>query len=173
MSAILALDLGTRTGFALWLDGRVQSGVVEFRPGRHEGAGMQFVRFRGWLERLHADTGGLGQVVYEEVRRHLGTDAAHLYGGFWATLTAWCQERRVPFLGVPVGAIKRYATGRGNADKPAMLAAAQAKLGYAGTDDNEADALWLLAYARYEFLGEPSGLGPAGHGPRAEHERPR
>ena len=38
---ILALDLGTRTGWAvLPRSGRIPSGVTEFRPGRFEGAGM-------------------------------------------------------------------------------------------------------------------------------------
>lgn len=144
---ILALDLGTRTGFALLLDGRVQSGVNEFRPGRHEGAGMQFVRFRGWLDGLHRAT-GLTAVYYEEVRRHRGTDAAHTYGAFWGTLTAWCQEHGVPFAGVPVGAVKKFATGKGNSDKTAMVVAAQQKLGYAGRDADEADAMWILAFVR-------------------------
>jgi hypothetical protein len=46
----------------------------------------------------------------------------------------------------------------GNAKKPEMIAAARARLGYRGADDNEADALWLLAYARAELL--PAALQP-------------
>lgn len=144
--AVLALDLGTTMGWAMLVDDRVVSGANTWRPGRHAGAGMQFVQFRGWLDRLHADV-TLGLVAYEEVRRHLGTDAAHVYGGYWATLTAWCQGQAVPFLGVPVGTIKRHATGRGNADKAAMLAAARARWPLVGTVD-EADALWLLDHVR-------------------------
>ena len=45
----------------------------------------------------------------EEVRRHAGTDAAHVYGGLMATLTAWAELRGVPYEGVPVGTIKRFA----------------------------------------------------------------
>ena len=91
-------------------------------------------------------TGGLARIAFEEVRSHAGTDAAHLYGGFLAHLSAWCEERGVAYEGVPVGTIKRFATGRGNADKAAMIAAVRAR-GFAPADDNEADAIALLLWA--------------------------
>lgn len=139
---ILALDLGTSTGWALGANGRVAwSGTQCFKPGRFDGGGMRFLRFRRWLDEIAAD--GVAQVHYEEVRRHAGTDAAHVYGGLMATLTAWCEERQIPYEGVPVGAIKKHATGKGNADKSAMIAAARKRWPGVG-DDNEADALWLL-----------------------------
>ena len=37
-------------------------------------------------------------------------------------LTAWGELRGVPYQGVPVGTIKRHATGSGNAPKQAMIA---------------------------------------------------
>ena len=52
----------------------------------------------------------------------------------------------VPYGGVPVGTIKRFATGRGNADKAAVIVAMQAR-GFHPADDNEADALALLLWA--------------------------
>lgn len=45
---------------------------------------------------------------------------------------------------VPPATLKVFATGKGNADKVQMVVAARDRLGYAGTNDNEADALWLL-----------------------------
>ena len=40
-NAILALDLGQRTGWAVRnADGAIASGTVEFKPGRFEGGGM-------------------------------------------------------------------------------------------------------------------------------------
>ncbi len=50
------------------------------------------------------------------------------------------------YSGVPVGTIKLHATGKGNANKDAMVAAMQAK-GHPVTDDNEADALAILHWA--------------------------
>jgi len=145
--AVLALDLGTATGWALRSGtGAITSGTMTFRPSRFEGGGMRFLRFTDWLVEIAMHAHGLRRVVFEEVRRHAGTDASHVYGGFLGTLTAWCEEHQVPYQGVPVGTIKRYATGKGNADKATMIAAMRAR-GFAPSDDNEADALALLLWA--------------------------
>ncbi len=145
--AVLALDLGTTTGWALrGHDGGITSGTMTFRPSRFEGGGMRFLRFRGWLAEVAALSGGVARIVFEEVRAHAGTDAAHIYGGFLAHLSAWCEERSIAYQGVPVATIKRFATGKGNADKAKMVAAIQAR-GFAPADDNEADAIALLLWA--------------------------
>ena len=145
-SAILALDLGTTTGWASRIGGIVHSGTVSFRPSRYDGGGMRYLRFQRWLDALAHDSDGLGTIYFEEVRRHVGTDAAHLYGGFLATLTAWCEREQVAYQGVPVGTIKRFATGKGNAGKDAVLTAVRMR-GYQPADDNEADAIALLLWA--------------------------
>lgn len=139
-ATVLALDLGTATGWALRRpDGLVLSGTANFKPGRYEGGGMRFLRFGQWLDSLDR----LEKVYFEEVRRHRGVDAAHCYGGLLATLTAWCERRNIPYGGIPVGVIKASVTGKGNASKEAVIAAMQAK-GFAPGDDNEADALAIL-----------------------------
>jgi len=154
MKAILALDLGTTTGWAISLrDGAKISGTLSLKPGRFEGGGMRFLRFRRWLDEMINDGTVITAIYFEEVRRHAGNDAAHVYGGLMGTLTAWAEEQSIPYSGVPVGTIKRHATGKGNANKEAMIAAVQA-LGYAPTDDNEADAIALLLWA-VETMGEP------------------
>ncbi|NAZ37175.1 crossover junction endodeoxyribonuclease RuvC [Rubellimicrobium sp. CFH 75288] len=146
MTPILALDLGTVTGWALRdAEGMIHSGAQPFRPRRFDGGGMRYLRFAEWLGDLDRMAGPFGRVAFEEVRRHAGTDAAHIYGGLMATLTAWCEQRGVPYEGVPVGTIKRHATGKGNAPKEAMIAAARA-WGHEPADDNEADALALLRW---------------------------
>lgn len=115
---VLALDLGTATGWALrQRDGTTTSGTQHFKPQRFEGGGMRFLRFKRWLTELRAAAGDIGAVYFEEVRRHTGVDAAHVYGGLMAHLTAWCEQHQVPYQGVPVGAIKRHVAGRGNAGK--------------------------------------------------------
>jgi hypothetical protein len=144
---VLALELGTTTGWALCATGgAITSGTVVFRPIRFEGGGMRYLRFRGWLAEASELSGGFARIVFEVVRAHAGTDAAHLYGGFLAHLSAWCEERTVPYEGVPVGTINRFATGKGNADKAAVIAAMRAR-GFAPADDNEADAIALLLWA--------------------------
>ena len=144
---ILALDLGTTTGWALRsFDGLITSGTVSFKPGRYDGGGMRYLRFTNWITELDQLAGPIQAIWFEEVRRHIGTDAAHVYGGLMATLTSWAELRGVPYEGVPVGTIKKHATGKGNADKEAILSAVGAR-GFSPADDNEADAIALLLWA--------------------------
>ena len=145
--AMLALDLGTSTGWALQAgDDFITSGTVSLKHTRFDGGGMRFLRFRRWLEQLDLDAGPIEVIHFEEVRRHVGTDAAHVYGGLLGVLTAWCEENLVAYQGVPVGTIKRFITGKGNADKAAVMAAVRAE-GFAPADDNEADAIAILLWA--------------------------
>lgn len=105
---------------------------------------MRFLRLRSLLSEILRTTGKPDVVVFEEVRRHLGVDAAHIYGGCLATITSVCEEWRVPYQGVPVGTVKKLATGKGNADKAAMIEAARRRWPDANIrDDNEADARWI------------------------------
>ena len=143
----LALDLGTNTGWAISAGGLVvTSGTITFKNDRWQGGGMRFLRFKHWLNEWQVSNNRIDAVFVEEVRRHLGVDAAHCYGGFLAILTAWCEHHQIPYQGVPVGTIKRHATGKGNASKDEVIAAMRA-LGHPVTDDNEADALAILHWA--------------------------
>ncbi len=141
---ILALDLGTKTGWAIRsISNRITSGTESFKPQRFEGGGMRYLRFTKWLREMDLLSDGIDQVYFEEVRRHLGVDAAHTYGGFLSHLTAWCEEEKIPYLGIPVGTIKKHITNKGNAGKSEVMNEVK-KLGFNPADDNEADALALL-----------------------------
>jgi crossover junction endodeoxyribonuclease RuvC len=96
---ILAVDLGTTTGWAMAVpDTGIVSGTVSFRPSRYDGGGVRYLRFRAWLDGIAEDMPSIQAIHFEEVRRHLSTDAAHVHGGLLATLTTWCEERtnRIP-----------------------------------------------------------------------------
>jgi len=142
----MAVDLGTVTGWATQVAGRVESGTVSFRPSRYDGGGMRYLRFRTWLDDIAAHRPDLSAIHFEEVRRHAGTDAAHIYGGLLATLTSWCEQRGIAYQGVPVGTIKKFIAGKGNADKQAVIQSVRAR-GYHPNDDNEADAIAILLWA--------------------------
>ena len=140
---LLALDLGTKTGWALYVGpGAIFSGAWDLKPSRFSGGGMRFVRFVGFLTELHKSV-GYDRVVFEEVRRHMSTDAAHVYGGLMATLTMFCEDKGLPYEGVPVGTIKKSWTGKGNASKAEMVAEAK-KRGFYPQSEDEADALAIL-----------------------------
>jgi hypothetical protein len=107
---------------------------------------MRPLRFTSWLTGIGRLSGSVAAIWFEEVRRHAGTDASHIYGGLMATLTAWAELRGVLYEGVPVGTIRRHASGKGNADRAAMVAAVRAR-GFRPADDNEADAIAILLWA--------------------------
>jgi Holliday junction resolvasome RuvABC endonuclease subunit len=146
---LLALDLGKTTGYALIGVGGIVSGFVNFAPQKtrqFEGGGMRFFRFENWLNEMHHQA-KLTEIVYEEVRRHIGTAAAHSYGGFLATLTAWCEKNKIPYSTETVQDIKKFVTGKGSGagtDKNAVIAAVNKRWKLKITDENEADATALL-----------------------------
>lgn len=143
---ILCLDFGKTMGWAIYKNETIFSGTENLQPKRISGSGIPFLRFKQWLDGLIKNGDTYQSVYFEDVRRHLGVHAAHVYGAFWGTLTAWCEDHEIPYEGVGVGTIKKHATGKGNVKKPDMIAAMQAK-GFTPKDDNEADALALLQWA--------------------------
>ena len=76
---------------------------------------------------------------------------AHVYGGLLATLTAWAEEHDIPYQGIPVGQIKKHATGKGNASKAMMMETYREKWGVEPYDDNECDARWLFDLVRCSY----------------------
>lgn len=148
---ILGIDPGTKCGWAVLQNGkRIASGVFDLKPNRHEGGGMRFVRLERYLLEV-LNTYDVHALGYELVRRHLGTDASHIYGGIQASLTRLCEERGLPYRGVPVGTVKRSFCGKGNANKTQMILEAEARFGIKCCD-NEADALAVA-----NTLGEELG----------------
>jgi Holliday junction resolvasome RuvABC endonuclease subunit len=141
----VSLDLGTTTGWAISGEGMVtQTGTVSLKPGRYEGGGMRFLRFTKWLDEMH-NTYRIDGIYFEEVRRHAGTDAAHVYGGLMATLTSWCELHHIPYAAIPIGSWKKSLTGKGNASKQMVIDEVRDR-GFSPEDDNEADAIGVMLY---------------------------
>src|SRR5437016_860972 len=90
VNAILALDLGTRTGYAIRENGRVESGVQVFDVKRGESPGMRYLRFNRWLDDVcragldavfGRDGLAVGLIVYEQTH-HRGGAATEVAAGF-------------------------------------------------------------------------------------------
>lgn len=146
---ILALDLGTKTGWALWGEA-IESGVQAFDLKRGDSKGMRYIYFNQWLPvmGLHC-----GLVVYEQTHQRGGA-ATEVAAGFATRVQEFCAKENIEHATVHTGTLKKFATGKGNAGKPEMIAAARAKWpGAEIIDDNHADALWILEYARVEIVG--------------------
>ncbi len=149
MTNILALDLGTTSGIAMSINGKIKSYSKSFKATRFQSADMRYENFERHLYVILKEFNiltGIDRVYYEEVRRHIGTDAAHCYGGFKAILTTFCSKNNISYDTAGVGTIKKHITGKGNANKEKVIKAVQ-ELGHNPKDDNEADAIALLYYA--------------------------
>jgi len=145
---VLALDLGTSTGWA-WCDGEslecMISGTWRLLNSKSAARETRFINMEESLHVLHAHR-RISRVYFEDVRRHLGTDAAHVFGGFKATAAVWCfQNGKIPFEGVGVGTIKKFWTGSGRASKDMMIDECINR-GFKPQTDDEADAIALLHY---------------------------
>jgi Holliday junction resolvasome RuvABC endonuclease subunit len=146
--SVLALDLGSKTGVAIWEDGQITIGTKKLRHDRNA-SGVRFLDFRNWLLEIF-ETYNIYMVFFERVYAHKGTCAAHVYGGFMYMLAAVCEEMKVRCVGIPVGTIKKHATGSGNATKEEMMDFAR-RCGFNPVDDNSADALAILLTGLYDL----------------------
>lgn len=102
-------------------------------------------------------------MVYANQVTHVAVEAysfgsrnshAHALGELGGVVRLALAEAGIPYIDVPPSSLKKYATGKGNATKELVLVHAVRRLGYPGSDNNEADALWLRA-AGLDFLEAP------------------
>jgi crossover junction endodeoxyribonuclease RuvC len=146
---ILALDLATQTGWALLANGVLTSGSEGFhrypgcksRPAEHRG--QAYLNFQRWLrDRILTDKPEA--IAYEEPMGHMKSAAAtNILHGFRALVLLNAAYYGLPAHGYPQPSVKRFATQRGNATKPEMLAWARDAFGEV-EDENQADALAVL-----------------------------
>lgn len=145
---VLALDLATACGYALIDTDDPEytlkySGVLKLPSAP---AGARYSKFQYWLNstlRGLVEEKNIDYVAFEDVKRHVGTQAAHVYGGLKAILQIECFRAGIEILPFGVGTIKKTATGSGRASKDDMVAAALKHYKIECSDDNEADAIWI------------------------------
>lgn len=144
---ILALDIATKTGWAT----DTASGVWNLKPVRGESVGMRVVRFKAKVKELIL-LEGIEVIAYEmPAGRHKA--AIMVASQMVGVLMDLCEEHKILYTPYTAQAIKKLATGKGNAGKPAVIAAAKKKFPHVQIiDDNHADALWLLEVAKNELL---------------------
>jgi hypothetical protein len=168
---VLALDLATKTGWALREGDRIESGVQDFTKKRGESNGMLFLHFNAWLDGIGGKQGAYGTlgwpmfrsktvdlIVFEQAH-HRGGAATEIAVGLMTRVLEFSARYYIEHSSVHSLTLKKWATGSGKADKAAMIAAANRFLRDQGRmdiieDDDQADAILLLHYALSEILGE-------------------
>ena len=168
---ILALDLGTSTGFAAVIPGAHQVGTWLLSPDAELRASRSMrwdrrldIRARNlWLRlnEINEWAGGFDWILFEDVRFGKSLAQVQLWSSFRGIVWAFAAHHHIQIDCLETGKLKIFATHSGAADKPAMARALVArwpekyilengcvKRTKCGTllDDNAIDALWLLAW---------------------------
>ena len=133
---ILSLDIATNTGWKT----KTSSGVWNLKPNRGESEGMRVVRFKSKVKEL-IQLESINLISYERpagMHKSSIMVASEMVG----VLKDLCIELNIDLACYSASEIKKFATGKGNANKDEMIKAAT-NLGYNPKDDNEADAIHL------------------------------
>lgn len=137
---------------------------------RYDTQSLRYLRLLSFLDAVAPN-----MICYEEVKFTAATPApgkkisaivarsvsgSDVVKGLAANLVTWAEQRSIPCEAVPIGTLKRYATGKGSAGKVDMINACNATFGtdlvaadYEKTGaDNVADAIFLCSYGveKYE-----------------------
>lgn len=141
---IIALDLGSH--MALVHNGMdipiVDSYHFEGPRAHRMGATLRWLHKRFTQIKVACS---IDLVVYERPFGR-GMDATRCSWGIAGLIEAAATNNGWPVTDMDPQTIKKFATGKGRAEKEVMIAAAR-KMGYTGWDEHEADAYCLLKYA--------------------------
>lgn len=142
---ILAIDQASKAGWAT----KNASGVWDFSTRKDESQGMKLLRFRAKLKEV-CQLEEINLIAYERVAGFHKSAIIHA-SKMVAIIESFCEENNIEYKAISATEIKKFATGKGNANKDKMIESARLKLGYEGDDDNEADALWIYQVVKHEL----------------------
>lgn len=144
---IFGIDLGSDCGYSVFdlsTNKLIAYGTLELNENKHQGGGWRFLTFEILLNAM-IEKYQPKAIGYELVRRHVGTEAAHVYGGLLATLQVACEKKSIPYTGYDVKAIKKAFTGNGNAKKDLMTSTANTKYSLNLNPEKDHDAADAIA----------------------------
>jgi len=140
---ILALDQASNCG---WCCSNDLYGCWDLNTRKDESSGMKMIRFRSKLKEV-VESENIELVVYERVAGFHKNSIIHA-SKMVAIIETFCEENGIAYIAYSATEIKKFATGKGNANKEAMIQAAASKYGYEGKNDNEADAIHIYHLAQ-------------------------
>jgi len=155
----LALDMATKTGYAILEDGKVRGGVyaVKRRKGRRhledEHEGKEYADFQSWLTRIIAKVQPQA-IFYELPAMFKNPVTGYKPIAFRGFLMAEAARGAYPIHGYHITSVKKAATGSGRAEKSDMIDVAKKRFpDLEIIDDNMADALHVLSYGLAANMG--------------------
>lgn len=150
MTRILSLDLATICGWAVSGGGVITSGSQDFsryggsKSRRPDHVGESFAMFHRWLaEKLRTDKPDV--IAYESAGHFKSGAAVQVLVGMRGIMLCAAATQNIPVTPYAPAAVKKFWTGKGTADKIAMVAMTRKRCPDVDlTDSNEADALAIL-----------------------------
>jgi Holliday junction resolvasome RuvABC endonuclease subunit len=162
----LALDLGTKTGFAATCGMVLAGGTWLLAPSdqiKVDAKSRMDRRLDSRIPTLYGLIGGLhglrplDWIFFEDVQFSSTTKQTQLWASLRATVWLFASQHNIKVECCPTGTLKKFATGYGGADKEQMMRAAcrnhgsqidELKRAFPGIklDDNFYDALHLLSW---------------------------
>jgi crossover junction endodeoxyribonuclease RuvC len=151
---ISALDLSlTATGWAFTLlDSPLAVGWGTIKPSKVRG-----------MERLNRIRSEIAEIVKGsdlvvcENYAFSRPNQAHQIGELHGIIRFWLYKHEIPLLLVAPAALKKFVTGKGNAEKDLMLLEVFKRWGHSAGDNNAADAIGLLYIGlAYKGLWKPT-----------------
>lgn len=182
----MGLDLGTSTGYCVTYFNplqpievpklRFQMGQLDLSVGDYDSRGMMGCRLRAFLRKAAPDLLFFERVRYTPPKidkfnasavMARAANAAELLGGLMMVVSEYAAETGTPLHPIPIQAIKKRATNKGNANKEAVITAANATFGVdlpvedyeSAGSDNVADAAFCLLLGLEDYgAGVPTEL---------------
>lgn len=145
---ILALDQATKCGWCLSPE---LNGTWDLSAKRDESPGYKLLKLRAKLEDIHREH-NLDLVVYERVAG-LHKSAIIHSAKMSGAIEIFCIDNGIEYRAYSASEVKKFATGKGNANKDKMIEACVEKYNIIPMDDNMADAIHIWHLAASE-LGE-------------------
>ena len=134
----MSFDLARKSsGYALWVDGEPTVVGTVSLP-----AGFLGEQLRAWVNAMNSVIPPRLDWVAHEDARAVSKQHGMILFGMTGLLHLKCWDAGIPVIGVNQKTAKKTLTGRGNALKPDMVIAAQARWPHLNVEtDDQADAL--------------------------------
>lgn len=144
---ILSLDLAVTTGWAYTNTdtSELQGGVWDLKPKRGSSQGMKLILLRSHIQGMIEATSGVDLIVYEKPAGRFMTGVISV-AEMVSVVKLFCEDNSINYTSYRPTEVKKYATGKGNCNKDAMVQEAKRRWPHLNIiDDNMADALLMLS----------------------------
>ena len=147
---ILSLDLATTTGWS-YNQPSINGGVWDLSQKKGSSAGMKLIKLRSFLQDFLNTVGQIDLIVYEKPAGRFINGVISV-AELVAVVKTFCEDNNIDYTSYRPTEVKKWATGKGNANKDKMLAEAKNRWPSIHIiDDNQADSMLMLAMTQEEY----------------------